>query len=379
MEDMSRRKVMKIAAAGLATRLFCWRFVYGKIPEKNGIKIPVLHTTDLFRPHMDPDDHWDLACIYALAYRGDIDLKGILIDHPPLNRKDHNLDTMAIAQMNLICGIYAPVAVGSPLPLESRNDIQSHASPTDHHGVQMVLDVLGKSPQPVIINILGSSRDVAIAGKKAPDLFAAKCAAIYLNAGTGSPKMNQASNLEYNVTLDKYAYAAIFDLPCPVYWMPCFEEMESRTKRVVTEYGTHYRFRQDEILPHLSKMMQNYFAYMFGRYTDHNWLNYLKGENDKALLSKVGSIYRHMWCTGGFLHAAGYTTSRSGKIVSLDKKPNLPVFTFDPVRVRCDDSGVTKWTHDNNTTNRFIFHVKDVEKYQSTMTKAMKSLLMVLP
>jgi hypothetical protein len=243
----------------------------------------------------------------------------------------------------------------------------------------MVLDVLGKSPQPVIINILGSSRDVAIAGKKAPDLFAAKCAAIYLNAGTGSPKMNQASNLEYNVTLDKFAYAAIFDLPCPVYWMPCFEEMESRTKRVVTEYGTHYRFRQDEILPHLSEMVQNYFAYMFGRYTDHNWLNYLKGENDKALLSKVGSIYRHMWCTGGFLHAAGYTTSRSGKIVSLDKKPNLPVFTFDPVRVRCDDSGVTEWTHDNNTINRFIFHVKDVDKYQSTMTKAMKSLLMVLP
>jgi hypothetical protein len=226
---------------------------------------------------------------------------------------------------------------------------------------------------------LGSSRDVAIAGKKAPDLFAAKCAAIYLNAGTGSPKMSQASNLEYNVTLDKFAYAAIFDLPCPVYWMPCFEEMESRTKRVVTEYGTHYRFRQDEILPHLSEMVQNYFAYMFGRYTDHNWLNYLKGENDKALLSKVGSMYRHMWCTGGFLHAAGYTTSRSGKIVSLDEKSNLPVFTFDPVRVRCDDSGVTEWTHDNNTTNRFIFHVKDAEKYQSTMTKAMKSLLMVLP
>jgi len=46
-------------------------------------------------------------------------------------------------------------------------------------------------------------------------------------------------------------------------------------------------------------------------------------------------MYRHMWCTGGFLHAAGYTTSRSGKIVSLDEKPNLPVFTFDPVRVRC--------------------------------------------
>ncbi len=379
MEDLSRRKVMRIAAGGLATRLFCPRFVYGEIPEKKGLKIPVLHTTDLFRPHMDPDDHWDLACIYALAYRGDIDLKGILIDHPPQNRKGHNPDTMAVAQMNLICGIFAPVAVGSPLPLESRNDIQPNASSTDHHGVQMILDILRKSPQPVVINILGSSRDVAIAGKRNPELFAAKCAAIYLNAGTGSPKMSLASKLEYNVTLDKFAYAAIFDLPCPVYWMPCFEEMESRTKLVVREYGTHYRFRQDEILPHLSEMVQNYFAYMFGRYTDHNWLHYLKKKNDKALLSKVGSKYRHMWCTGGFLHAAGYTVSRSGKIVSLDEKPNLPVFTFDPITVRSDNSGVTEWTDDNNATNRFIFHVRDVDNYQSAMTKAMKSLLMTLP
>ena len=378
MEDLSRRRILKIAAAGLAARLLCPRCVCGNRLKRKSPKIPVLHATDLFRPHMDPDDHWDLACIYALAYRGDIDLKGILIDHPPQNRKGHNPDMMAVAQMNWICGIFAPVAVGSPLPLKSRNDIQTNASSTDHHGVQMVLDILRKSPQPVVINILGSSRDIAIAGKRDPDLFAAKCAAIYLNAGTGSPKMSLTSKLEYNVTLDKFAYAAIFDLPCPVYWMPCFEEMESRTKQAVREYGTHYRFRQDEILPHLSEMVQNYFAYMFGRYTDHNWLHYLKGKNDKTLLSKVGSMYRHMWCTGGFLHAAGYTVSRSGKIVPLDEKPNLPVFTFDPIRVRCNDSGVTEWTHDDSVRNRFIFHVRDANNYQSAITKAMKSLLMTL-
>jgi hypothetical protein len=380
VEYLDRRKIIKIATAGLATRLCCLGDVYGETTTKKRLKIPVLHATDLFRPHIDPDDHWDLACIYALAYRGDIDLKGILIDHPPQNRKGHNPDTMAVAQMNLICGIFAPVAVGSPHPLKSRNDIQPNASSADHHGVRMVLDILRKSPRPVVINILGSSRDIAIAGKKDPDLFAAKCAAIYLNAGIGSPNMSMASKIEYNVTLDKFAYAAIFDLPCPLYWMPCFEEIESRTRQeVVREYGTHYRFRQDEILPHLSVMVQNYFTYMFGRYTDHNWLYYLKGKNDKTLLSKVGSMYRHMWCTGGFIHAAGYTASCSGKIVPLNEKSNLPVFTFDPVRVKCENSGITKWAHDNKSTNRFIFHVRNTEKYQAAMTKVMKSLLMSLP
>jgi len=286
---------------------------------------------------------------------------------------------MAVAQMNLICGLHVPIGIGSAHPLKSRTDAQPYASRTDHHAVRMILDTLEQSPYPVVIDILGSSRDVATAGKKAPDLFAAKCAAIYLNAGTGSPAMSPASKLEYNVTLDTFAYAAIFDLPCPVYWMPCFEEMESRGERSVQEYGTHYQFRQDQILPHLSQNVQNYFTYMFGKYTDHNWLHYLMGPADQALLSKVGGMTRHMWCTAGFFHAAGYTISIGGKIVPLDEKSDPPVFTFDPIKIRCEDNGVTKWTPDDNSKQRFIFHVRDVDHYQSAVTEAMKTLLMTLP
>lgn len=47
------------------------------------MSIPVFHETDLFRPHEDPDDHWDLACQFALAKRGLIDFQGVLIDFPP--------------------------------------------------------------------------------------------------------------------------------------------------------------------------------------------------------------------------------------------------------------------------------------------------------
>ena len=368
-----------MTVAGLAGSFLCPRLAYGKESKKVNKKPPVLHVTDLFRPHVDPDDHWDLACVYALAYRGDIDLKGVLIDHPPENANGRNPDIAAVAQMNFIVGTSAAVAVGSGLPLKSRDDVQDYASPADRHGVQMVLDVLRKSPEPVVINILGSSRDVAIAGKKAPNLFKSKCAAIYLNAGTGSPKMSPASKLEYNVTLERYAFAAIFDLPCPVYWMPCFEELESRRQQEVSQYGTHYKFRQDQILPHLSEMVQNYFAYMFGKYTDHNWLGYIKGTKDEALLSKVGSMYRHMWCTAGFLHAAGYTVTRDGQIVPLNEKHEQPVFTFDAIKVKCDDNGLTRWVGDDSSKDRFIFHVQDTESYQSAMTGSMKSLLTALP
>jgi len=213
---------------------------------------------------------------------------------------------------------------------------------------------------------------------KEPSLFKSKCAAVYLNAGTGSTRMNSESKLEYNVTLDKNAYAAIFDLPCPVYWMPCFEELNSTGEEPVAEYGTHYKFRQDEILPYLSDMVQNYFAYMFGKYADQNWLGYLKGAKDEALLSRVGGMDRHMWCTAGFIHSAGCTVSCEGEIAPPGKVDS-PVFTFDPIAIECDERGVTRWTHKENSKSHFIFHVRDVDNYPSAMTKAMKSLLTVLP
>jgi hypothetical protein len=379
MEDLNRRQVLGMTVAGLATNVLGGGQTYANKTQRNGKRTPVLHATDLFRPHMDPDDHWDLACVYALAHRGDIDLKGIVIDHPPHDSGGRNPDIAAVAQMNLIAGIAVPVAVGSSLPLQSRNDVQTYAAPSDHHGVKMVLDVLDNSPDPVVINILGSSRDIALAGKKAPDLFESKCAAIYLNAGTGSPVMNSESKLEYNVTLDKHAFAAVLDLPCPVYWMPCFEDMEARRQRQISEYGTHYKFRQSEILDDLSDTVRKYFAYMFGRYTDHKWFEYLKGPGDETLLSKFASMDRHMWCTGGFLHAAGYTVSGDGKILTLDEEGDSPVFTFDAVRMTCGDNAVTRWKRESVSDRRFMFRVTDVQNYQSAMTAAMKALLMTLP
>jgi len=379
MKDISRREILCTAATGLTAAILHPEFASADKSRTKKPRTPVLHATDLFRPHIDPDDHWDLACVYALAHRGDIDLKGIIIDYPPNRGKDHNPDISAVAQMNLIAGISVPVAVGTAQPLQSRDDIQPCASSADHNAVRMVLEMLENSAQPVVINILGSSRDIAIAGKKNPGLFARKCAAIYLNAGTGSPNRSSASRLEYNVTLDKSAYAAIFDLPCPVYWMPCFEQIKSEQEQPVSEYGTHYRFRQDQILPHLSDMVQNYFAYMLGRYTDQNWLLYLKGKKDEALLGRFASQDRDMWCTAGFFHAAGYTVLRDGSIVPLGQVADPPIFTFDPIKIRCDASGITEWTYDESSKSRFIFHVRDTAHYQSAITIAMKSLLMLLP
>jgi hypothetical protein len=366
--------------AVMTSVIFVFRFASGSTPARtNAAATPFIHVTDLYRPHIDPDDHWDLACVYALAHRGDIDLKAIVIDYRPADRPGHNPDIAAVAQMNRITGLSVPIAVGSPHAMKSRDDTQSRAGVSELQAVCMILDVLRASERPVVITVTGCSRDVAVAGRQAPGLFARKCAGIYLNAGTALTASDSSTKLEYNVTLDKIAYAAVFDLPCSVYWMPCFEGTESDGGPLVREYASHYRFRQGQMLPHLSARARNYFGYVLGRRSDHNWLGYLEGTPDTALLAECGDKDRHMWCTAGLLHAAGYAVTREGKTPRRTEAQDLAVFDFEPIEVTCADSGVAKWSAASRSSNRFIFHVRDREAYQAAMTKAMKALLTQLP
>ncbi|MHC4745051.1 MAG: nucleoside hydrolase, partial [Planctomycetota bacterium] len=251
MSKTSRREFLAFASTAAAVLRSSLSFA--KRTESSRAGIPMIHATDLFRPFNDPDDHWDLACVYALAYRGDIDLKAIVIDFPLPGKK---ADTAAIAQLNLITGLNIPAVVGCPLPMKSRNDTQPQAGPGDHKAIEKVLEILRSSPEKVVINVTGCCRDIALAGKKDPALFKEKCSAIYLNAGAAITPPN--AKLEYNVGLDKASYAAVFDLPCPIYWMPCFHQMHDPWH--VRQFGTFYKFKQSKILPHLSEQMQKYFA-----------------------------------------------------------------------------------------------------------------------
>lgn len=243
--------------------------------------------------------------------------------------------------------------------MESRRDTHPGASASDHSGIDLVLCILRESEDPVVIDVVGSCRDVAVAGNKAPELFARKCAGIYINAGTGSPDPNRSAKLEYNVSLAPLSYAAIFDLPCPVYWMPCFEELGTTDRRPVREYGTHHSFRQGEILPDLAPRMRSFFLYMLDHELDRGWLESLLSSPDLRALEKFSARERHMWCTGGFLHAADKTVNARGEIVAASGRNGGGIWTFDPIEVSCPDDGITRWRPKVDARDRFIFHVRD--------------------
>jgi len=317
----------------------------------------VLHETDLFRPHQDPDDHWDLACQFALARRGLIDLRGVLIDYPP-HPERQDPDITAIAQLGWITGIPVPAGMG-----------QIHADEAPGSGLMLLKRTLEESPEPIALHIVGSCRDIAQCGLRWPELFRKKVKALYLNAGSGT----NTEHLEYNVNLDIEHYTQIFTLPCPIYWMPCFHNVEDMT--YMGGYGTFYSFEQRRIFDEMPPAVLNYFLGMLTEDRGCDWFAALNRPVDVQAKEHFSRQERWMWCTGGFLNTAGLTVWKDGTIAPLGQSPQREVFSFVPINITCTADGRTHWAPSSDSIDRFIYHVEDEAAYPEAMTLALKQLI----
>lgn len=348
-------------------------------PAENATKqapIPLVHETDLFRPHGDPDDHFDLACVYALAQRGGLNLLGVLGDFPPPRRKG-DPDVAAVAMLNRLTGLAAPLVVGTSLQPASPHDMLRSAPAGELGGVNWLLEMLRQSPRPVAISIVGSSKDVALATRREPGLFAQKCRGIYLNAGTGEPNPSPHAQLEFNVGLDPSAYAAIFAAPCPVYWLPCFERLDpgGGGPLVVMRHGTFYQFTMGKVFSQLTPPMQRFFLSMLDEEPATDWLRSLRMPVDAKKLAAWSAQGRNMWSTAGFLHCVGLTVTAEGALAPLDRQTSDAVYRFAPVQVTCDAQGRTRWRYGSARVPRWKFEVLDTRRYAAAMTGALVELL----
>ena len=339
--------------------------------------VPLIHQTDLFRPHNDPDDHFDLACAFAMAASGRARLLGVLCDYPPPGQNG-DPDIAAVSMLNRLTGISAPVVVGSSRRPVSRHDTLADAGRSDLEGLGWLLETMHGSPEPAVITVVGSCRDVALAARREPDLFARKCRGIYLNAGTGTPDPRSDDQLEYNVGLDPASYASMFDIPCPVYWMPCFERLAPGVGFSVMSHGTYYSFVMSELLPKVPAPLQRYFLSMLDQEPGTRWLRSLSEPVDPEKLASWGRQVRNMWSTASFFHLVGVAVAKDGTTGPLNHSQDQGVYRFVPVQVTCDDDGRTHWRPGKTHPARYKFEVTDTAAYAAAMTRAMTGCLSTL-
>ena len=327
---------------------------------------PVIHFTDLFHPHGDPDDHFDLACIFSLAMQGLIDLKGIGIDYPPEFRKG-DPDLMAVAQLNHLCGLDVPACIG-PSGQLSTNSVQ------DSVGINRLIKLLRECARPALITVVGASTTVAAAALREPALFSEKCAGVYLNAG--ATHQHAPDQLEMNVKLNPAAYAAMFDLPCPLYWFPCWHMTEETQSG---EYGTFYWLQHRDAFENVRSPLISYFWYMFSKSQDPRWLRLLRTMPPEDKWKDILNDRRGMWSTASILMTAGLTVTQSGEIVPVEKAGNSALFRMEHARVKCEDNGYVRWELTDKPGTCRLFHIRDVAAYPAAMSKAVNSLFKAFP
>jgi len=178
------------------------------------------------------------------------------------------------------------------------------------------------------------------------------------------------------------------DLPCPVYWLPCFE--------VAPGEGVHFAPGVRDFLPFSSEGRPDapvptapelFCLHVQGRGIRIG-LNNPKadalrrelasdpgGPRDEALLERQGGRLRNMWSTAGFFHMAGLSVAVSGLVGAGDNTQPPAVYTFDPVRVKCGADGVTHWSPDPRSRTAFFFSRRDLDRYPAAMTAALGALL----
>lgn len=331
--------------------------------------IPVIYCTDLFHPHVDPDDHFDLATIYSLRQ---LDLKGIVLDQG--ERQRQRPGKIPVSQLNRLTGRTVPVAAGLARKLASPADKALDQEADYQGGVRLILDTLRASPTPVMIAAVGSMRDITAAFNREPELFRAKVGKLLVFVGEAS----EPSFQEYNVGLDPHAYTGLMRSGLPVYWVPCFDGGLWQNRG----HASFWQAKHAELLRDAAPELVQYFIYALEK-EQADPLAFLSSPVDSRRKAQLFAGTRNLWCTAIFGVLADKIAAAKGAgyaLVPLDELTNAatpakPLFGFSEVEIYVTDDAVVHYGKRADSRRVKRFEIRDPAKYAEGMTAITAQLL----
>ncbi|MHC4281834.1 MAG: nucleoside hydrolase [Planctomycetota bacterium] len=345
--------------------------IFAKTTEPEN-KVPVIYCTDLFHPHVDPDDHFDIACLYAI---NEIEIKGIILDQGENQKQKPG--SIPISQLNYITKRNVPYAIGLINKLDSARDNGLKQLKEYQQGVELILTTLRTSKEPVTIISVGSLRDVAAGYNRSPNLFKTKVNRLFIFIGEASLK----GHVEYNVGLDKNAYIRIMNSRLPVYWVPCFDGGHWHNNG----RASYWRASHKDLLGGASDKVMNYFIYALLKKNEKNPIQYLDNEINTEDREKLLLMNRNLWCSAVFSYVAGRQfVSQGNRVISIpsnaacNNKQKVIPFTFNEVSAFVDKQGNVLYEHTSRAGKINRFQVIDKETYPAVMTSITAQLLFEL-
>ncbi len=357
MNSLARRAFSTATVTALACHLALALPVPGEpgAARSSSARVPVIYSTDLLHPHDDPDDHFDLACLYAMP---EADLRAIILDNGESQRLRPGFKP--VWQLNYLTGRHVPSAIGLCRPLKSPDD-PALDQPAEHqNGVNLLLQTLRDSREKVAIIFVGSARDAVAAFNREPALFRRKVRSLHGFIGEASdPKF-----IEYNVGLDPQAFVGLMRSDLPVFWLPCFDGGLWNNHG----HASYWKVRHGQVLANAPEPLQRYFLYMLRNATndalaclsqpiateDRTWL--MDGE-------------RNLWCAAWLGLAVGRKVQHAGHDVA----------GFAPVKVCVNESGIVSYGQVPGAHRVMRFAITDPNNFAAAATAATAQLLAQFP
>lgn len=342
--------------------------------ETPATKVPLIYCSDLFHPHDDPDDHFDLATIYSLP---EVQVLGIVLDQGANQEKRPG--NIPVSQLNALTGRKVPTAIGLSQPLRNPQDTGQDQPEPYQAGVRMILESLRSSPEPVTILAVGSVRDITAAFHREPDLFRQKVRRIGIYIGEASDE----TFVEYNVGLDPQAYVGLMRSGLPIYWLPCFDGGIWQNRG----HASFWQASHADLLRQAPPELVQYFIYALERDTSDP-LAFVRAAVDPVRQQRLFEQTRNLWCTATFAVLLGRDLQPvDGKYQTVPRKPAREIdlsltnalFQFEPVDVTITDTGVVRYGKGAGSQTVWRFNIRDTANYARGMTEATAALLQGFP
>ena len=331
-------------------------------------RVPLIYSTDLYHPHVDLDDHFDLAQVFAMP---EFDVRAIILD---VNGEVARAGRPAVEQMMALSGRRVPCVLGLKGKLKGLDDKALDQPAEFQEGVKYILKVLGDAAGPVAIITTGSTRDVVAAFNRDPALCREKIRGVYANIGSAV-----VGGGEYNVRLDAASYRALLASGLPVFWFPCFPDTHPGATFWRFDYGPMF---EAEVVP---AGLRAYLTYAM-RKLDPGASEPVASLADASLAAVRPKGLKEMWCTPSLLAAAGrkvYCVGPDQWVAAAAPPPGATeekVFEFVPARVELDDAGKpTKVEYGAAEPNVTAFRRTDAERYGKVMNSCLLDLYRRFP